>query len=160
LPDGSTVRQLTRSPQGERHAATTTGLWVEKGGRWERIIVADGLGRQWATADVRGVAFDSRGQSWFASLAGVGCRGQEGWRFYDGRDGLPWNDFTCVAAGPNGVVWFGARRGAIRWDGNEFHYRQGPRWLPDDEVRAIAVAADGTARFATAHGVGELGRRR
>ena len=33
LPDGSTVRQLTRSPQGERHAATTTGLWVEKGGR-------------------------------------------------------------------------------------------------------------------------------
>ena len=159
LPDGSTVRQLARSPQGERHAATNSGLWMEKGGRWERVIVSDGLGRQWATADVRGVAFDSRGQLWFASLAGVGCRGEAGWRFFEGRDGLPWNDFTCVAAGPDGVVWFGTRRGAIRWDGNEFHYRQGPRWLPDDEVRAIAVAADGTAWFATAHGVGRIERR-
>ena len=40
LPDGSAVRQLARSPQGERHAATATGLWVEKGGRWERLAVA------------------------------------------------------------------------------------------------------------------------
>lgn len=159
LPDGSAVRQLTRSPQGERHAATATGLWVEKSGRWERLVVADGLGRQWANADVRGVAFDTRGQLWFATLAGVGCRGDKGWRFFEGRDGLPWNDFTCVTAGADGDVWFGTRRGAIRWDGNDFHYRQGPRWLPDDDVRAIAVAADGTAWFATARGVGRIERR-
>lgn len=159
LPDGTPVIQDARSPQGDRYAATATGLWVEKGGRWEKLVVADGLGRHWATADVRGVAFDARGQLWFATLAGVGCRGANGWRFFDGRDGLPWNDFTCVAAGPDGAVWFGTRRGAIRWDGKEFHYRQGPRWLPDDDVRGIAVEPDGSAWFATARGVGRIERR-
>ena len=34
-----------------------------------------------------------------------------------GEDGLPFDDFTTVAAGEPGVVWFGTTNGAIRYDG-------------------------------------------
>ncbi|MFM9031672.1 MAG: two-component regulator propeller domain-containing protein, partial [Opitutaceae bacterium] len=82
-----------------------------------------------------------------------------GWRVLEGKDGLPWNEFTALAAGPDGDVWFGTTRGAIRWDGTGFHYRQGPRWLPDDHVRGVAVDRDGTAWFATGSGLGGIARR-
>ena len=37
-----------------------------------------------------------------------------------GADGLPYNDFTCMAAGRDGSIWFGTTRGAIRFDGKIF----------------------------------------
>ena len=61
---------------------------------------------------VLGVTFDSKGRLWFATRAGVGCRQAEGWKFYEGKNGLPWNDFTGIAAGPEAEVWFGTRLGA------------------------------------------------
>ncbi|MBI2433155.1 MAG: hypothetical protein HYV26_09815 [Candidatus Hydrogenedentes bacterium] len=51
------------------------------------------------------------------------------------------------------MVWFGTERGAIRFDGEHWFYRAGRRWLPDDHVNGIAVAADGTAWIATPKGV-------
>ena len=79
------------------------------------LHVDDGLGRRWATQDVRGVAYDADGGLWFATMAGVGRRDADGnWHFYEGKDGLPYNDFTCCATGTDGSVWFGTRKGAIR----------------------------------------------
>jgi hypothetical protein len=118
--------------------------------------VTDGLGRLWAAEEALGVAFDTHGQLWFASKAGVGCQHRDGWVFYEGKDGLPWNDFTSIAAGPNGEVWFTTHRGVIRWDGSDFHYREGRRWLPHDDVASVAIAPDGQAWLATAGGVGCL----
>ena len=77
----------------------------------------------------------------------------------DRADGLPYNDFTTVAAGERGVVWFGTRKGAIRFDGRTWEYRQGRRWLPDDEVRSIAVGATGDAWIATPRGLAHIARR-
>jgi hypothetical protein len=158
-PAGNAVRQIAVSAAGEVCVASAGGLWRRTAEGWEPLQIADGRGRLWAAADVRGAAFDAHGQLWFATLAGVGCRTAAGWRFFEGRDGLPWNDFTCVAAGPDGDVWFGTHLGAIRWDGREFHYRQGPRWLPHDDVRRIVVDAAGTAWLATAGGLGAIERR-
>ena len=107
---------------------------------------------------MRGVAFDSKDRLWFASAQGVGCEADE-WHLYTGADGLPYNDFTTLAAGENGTVWFGTRMGAIRYDGKDWEYRQGRRWLPHDEVRSIAVNGNGDAWFATAAGVGVIERR-
>ena len=78
------------------------GLWALQGKDWQQVQIRDGGGRAWAVGDVPGVAFDSKGQLWFATKAGVGCQTAEGWRFYEGKDGLPWNDFTGMAAGPDG----------------------------------------------------------
>ena len=153
------VNQLAIGPDGGVFLASSGGLFRRVAKGWERQEILDGLGRAWAVNDVLGVAFDSMGRLWFATKAGVGCRQTAGWKFYEGKDGLPWNDFTEMAAGTDGEVWFGTHLGAIRWDGQDFHYRQGPLWLPQDDVRSIAVNAQGDAWFATAGGVGMIGHQ-
>jgi hypothetical protein len=158
-PERLLVRQMARSPRGVLHAASSDGLLAFNGTRWQPVEVRDGGGRAWAVGDVLGVAFDSKGQLWFASKAGVGCQTAEGWRFYEGKDGLPWNDFTGISAGTDGEVWFTTHLGAIRFDGKEWQYRQGRRWLPHDDVTQAAVNAQGNAWFATAAGIGCLERR-
>ena len=107
----------------------------------------------WALLDVRGVGFDSLGNLWFAAPQGVGQRTKSGWKLYTGSEGLPYNDFTCLATGPNSEVWFGTRMGAIRYTGEKWEYRQGKRWLADDVVGSIAVLPDGFAWFSTPGGV-------
>lgn len=153
------VNQLAMAPDGTVFLASSGGLFRRVANGWERQDIFDGLGRAWAVNEVLGVAFDTTGRLWFATKAGVGCHTTAGWKFYEGKDGLPWNDFTGIAAGPDGEVWFGTRLGAIRWDGQDFHYRQGPRWLPHDDVRQIVVDAQGKAWFATAGGVGLIERQ-
>ena len=152
------AHQLAVSPEGFIVAATDNGLFRESNAGFENMDVQDGLGRTWATHDVRGVAYDGEGRLWFATMAGAGCREGETWTFYTGQEGLPYNDFTTVAAAPNGEVWFGTRFGAVRFDHGAWSYRQGKRWLPDDYVRDVAVDAEGTAWFATAQGVGAIRR--
>jgi hypothetical protein len=158
-PADRRVYQIAVSSNGVLHVASDRGLFQQSGNGWIRRLIPDGRGRTWAAADVLGVAFDAAGQLWFATKAGVGVHSSDRTRFYEGKDGLPWNDFTCITAGPEGEVWFGTRLGAIRFDGRQWHYRQGPRWLPHDEVTQIAVDAQGTAWFATAAGVGGIERR-
>src|SRR5439155_441117 len=88
------VNQIAISPEGELYAVSSRGLFRQSAGGWERIQVVDDGGRAWAVTNVLGVAFDSKRQLWFASKAGVGCLAADGWKFYEGKDGLPWNDFT------------------------------------------------------------------
>ena len=139
---------------GQNAAGGASGLfYAGEGESPQSLEPSDAKGRSWAPRDVRGVGFDSRGRLWFASPQGVGMRDAEGWTLYTGDEGLPYNDFTTMAVGPNDVVWFGTTMGAIRYDGKEWVYRQGRRWLPGDEVRDIAIDAHGNAWIATNGGV-------
>jgi len=158
-PTASTLCQIAVSPDGTLYAASSGGLRVLKGKNWQPVEVLDAGGRAWAVRDVLGTAFDTKGQLWFATKAGVGCQTPEGWRFYEGKDGLPWNDFTGVAAGPAGEVWFATHLGAIRFENNQWHYRQGLGWLPNDDLVQEAVDAQGNAWFATRAGFGTIQRR-
>lgn len=153
------VNQLAVTPDGTAWVAADRGLFQRVAEGWTTPGILDGGGRAWAVRDVLGAAVDAGGRVWFASRAGVGVRENEAWQFFTGRDGLPWNEFTGVAAAPNGVVWFGTRLGAVRFDGADFAYRQGPRWLPADDVRQVLVDREGGAWFATTNGIGWLGRR-
>ena len=161
LPRNLEIRQRATDNTGRRAAATDRGLFECIGsGDWRQLRVDDELGRLWAQADVRGVTYDSMGQLWFATLAGVGARQENGkWKFFEGRDGLPFNDFSCVAAGSDGSVWFGTTRGVIRFHDGKWSYRQGKRWLPNDDVRSIHVDAKNQAWVATAGGAGCIVRR-
>jgi hypothetical protein len=67
-------------------------------------------------------------------------------------DGLPINEVTCMAAGPDSV-WFGTTNGAIEWRDGVWRFRQGGRWLLDNHVRDIVVDSEGNAWIATAKGV-------
>jgi hypothetical protein len=153
------TNQATQTQENQIIAATSKGLMISSDSGFEPYVVEDGLGRRWGTSDVRGVTVDTKGRLWFGTLAGAACKTPEGWRFYTGKEGLPYNDFTVIEAGPDGIVWFGTRLGAIRFDGQSWHYRQGRRWLPNDDVRDVAVDKSGNAWFATAGGVGLIERR-
>ncbi len=74
------------------------------------------------------------------------------WRATDGalapfpaRQRLPVNEITVIAEQSAGVLWFGTRRGAVRFDETSggIQYFAGQRWLPDDHVTAIGFASDG-----------------
>lgn len=144
---------------GEEEAlAAESGLYVRAEGEWTIVMPGDAA-RRWAPVDVRAVAYDAQGRLWFASPQGVGVRiANDEWTLYTGAEGLPFNDFTCMAAGLDGV-WFGTTNGAIYFDGSQWHFRQGRRWLLDNHVNDIAIGPDGIAWIATPGGVSSIGSR-
>ena len=138
--------------QGELAVAADTGLyiWNERG--WRMALPREGTVR-WAPVDVRATAYDESGTLWFASPQGVGYRvSEEDWKLFTGAEGLPYNDFTCMATGPKSV-WFGSTNGAIHFRDGQWAFRQGRRWLLDNHVRDIAIDTEGNAWIATAAGV-------
>jgi len=156
--DSFVVRQTAGDPKAPIALATAEGLYLRNDtGNYEKADVRDGMGRQWGTDDVRGTTVDKEGRLWFVIPAGAACLTADGWRFFTGKEGLPYNDFTCMAAGGDGSVWFGTTIGAIRYKDGQWRYRQGKRWLPSDEVRGIVANEDGSVWVATNGGVGWIG---
>ena len=153
------IRQSATSRDGRTAEARADGLFLKgRDGQWERVRPSDRR-RSWAPVDVRGVAFDADDRLWFAAPQGVGRLDGANTTLWTGAEGLPYDDFTTVAAGERGVVWLGTRKGAIRFDGQTWEYRQGRRWLPDDDVRPIAVGSAGDAWLATPRGLSHIARR-
>ncbi|MBI5092466.1 MAG: hypothetical protein HZB26_08480 [Candidatus Hydrogenedentes bacterium] len=70
-----------------------------------------------------------------------------------GKDGLCYEDTTCLAEGFADDLWIGTTRGAIRWVNGEFQYFAAERWLPNDHVNAI-VCGERAAYIATDKGLG------
>src|SRR5216684_6992811 len=103
-------------------------------------------------------ATDSKGRIWSARPGAVEMRQSGRVTIYTPAQGLPYNDFTSVAAGTGNTVWFGTHKGAIRFDGKTWEYRQGLRWLPADDIRSVVVDANDNAWFATSAGVGVIER--
>ena len=154
------VRQVATGPGNLVLAATARGLWRRSGdSKWEPLHAIDGGSRVWTDGDVRGVAVDSQGDWWVATPAGVVRRQGDRWSFFTGRDGLPYADFTCVAAGTGPEIWFGTHRGAVRFDGHDWAYREGEGWLPGNDVRVIVIGSEGRVWFATDKGLGSIERR-
>ena len=157
---GILFHQIAASPEGQIYSATSIGLGSYADvGPWRSVKVMDAVGRDWGANGVLGVAFDKAGQLWIATKAGAACKTPKGWQFFEGKDGLPWNDFTGAAAGPGGEVWFSTHLGVIRYNGKEWAYRQGPRWLPDDDVAQVLVDGSSSAWFRTKTGLGVIERR-
>lgn len=148
------VRGLARHG-GEVAVAAESGLYLLQEAGWSLAMPHEGAVR-WAPVDVRAVAYDSDDRLWFAAPQGVGYRiGTDDWRLYTGNEGLPFNDFTCIAVGPAGV-WLGTTNGAIHYRDGSFSFRQGRRWLLDNHIRAIAVDRNGDPWLATAAGVSHI----
>jgi hypothetical protein len=77
-----------------------------------------------------------------ASHAGLGVLQGSAATQILGSDGLPHEEGLVLAPGLAGDFWFGTTRGAIRVNGDEFHYFSGPRWLLDDNVNDITTHED------------------
>ena len=158
-PQGLRVDQFVSDGLGRRAAGGLDGLYeqAQEGGPWKKVTASDGKGRSWGVEDVLAVTYDSQGNLWFGVEAGLGQRGRDGqWRFFEGRDGLPYNQFTCAAAGEDGSIWVGCRIGLIRYREGHWHYRQGRRWLLDDHVHGMVVDSKNAAWVVTEAGVSRL----
>src|SRR6185436_2343024 len=71
LGENRPVFQVALGPRVVVGAAA--GLFQkEANDKWTRLFPADKTGRSWATINVRGAAYDSRGGLWFASPQGLG----------------------------------------------------------------------------------------
>ncbi len=75
------------------------------------------------------------------------------WRVITGKEGLCYEDATCVTPGFSDDYWVGTTRGAIRAVNGEFQYFGYQRWIPHDRVNAIACG-DRTVYIATDGGLG------
>lgn len=146
------VRQIAVAFDGRVAVAAEAGLFMQAGS-WARRLPRSGE-RSWAPHDVRGVVFNGQGRLSFCEPQGVGIEQESGEKLLTAADGLPYADFTGAAAKPDGSVIFSTHEGLIRFDGTTWEYRRAPRWLPNNDIRAIAVAADGREWYATAGGVG------
>ncbi|MBX3178264.1 MAG: hypothetical protein KF886_12955 [Candidatus Hydrogenedentes bacterium] len=98
---------------------------------------------------IAGLAADSRGALWVATPAGLSSRDAEGnWSSFRGREGLPWEELTCIAIDASDRIWLGSTRGLIQYrpyeEGRQWYYRAGERYLPHDHVTGLKIAEDGT----------------
>ena len=75
------------------------------------------------------------------------------WNTITGKEGLCYEDTTCVAQGFDRDYWVGTTRGAIRATNGQFHYFGHERWIPHDKVNAIACG-DKVVYIATDGGLG------
>ena len=160
LPSDMEHDQIRDVDQYDKEIALATGdgLYVSQGRKWNLALPENG-GVRWAPRDIQAVHFDSKGQLWFAAPQGVGCRiTDKDWLLYTGRDGLPYNDFTCMGSGPSGI-WFGTSNGAIQFNNGQWHYRQGRRWLLDNHVNDIVIDSKGNAWIATNQGISTIHHR-
>ena len=70
-----------------------------------------------------------------------------------GKDGLPYENTTCLTKGFDNDLWIGTTKGAIRKIGDEWQYFAADHWLPGDNVHDIAVG-DKEVLVATDAGIG------
>ena len=156
-PEGATL--IATGPAGKAAAVVGDGLREWRDGAWRPERLRNER-EGWDPRAITAIAFDVPGRLWVASSQGLAVHDADGWRFIDPARGLPVLDITSMAAAPDGAMWIGTRRGAVRIapDG-AFEYRQGRRWLPHDEIRSVSVDASGTAWFDTAGGRGGIEAR-
>jgi hypothetical protein len=148
LGEGIEIRQIAIGPQGQIAVAARQGLFVKEGNSdWKRIDPTDEGGQtEQLLYDVRGASYAKDGTLWAATPRVIVSFGKNSAAFE--KDQFPYNDFTCVEAG-EGEVWFGTKIGAFRYDGKNWEYRQGKRWLAGDHVADIDLDEGGNAWFAT-----------
>jgi len=128
------------------------GLYFYNNKKLTKIFPSNAV-YSWSPRNVSALVIDSKGRLWFGAEQGVGRLEGEAWKLFTGKEGLPYNKFTCAAATLDGNVWFGTEKGAIEVESDFFKYRFSRRWMPDDHVNGIAVQKDGTAWIATDAGI-------
>jgi hypothetical protein len=106
-------------------------------------VAADRVGYLWAATD-KGLLVSS-GERWTQSLTR--------------REGVPYEDMTCLHLAPDGDVWGGTAEGAWRLRAGQFRYFWGRRWLPGNKVSAVWTDPEGRAWLDTDGGVARIEER-
>jgi signal transduction histidine kinase/ligand-binding sensor domain-containing protein/CheY-like chemotaxis protein/HPt (histidine-containing phosphotransfer) domain-containing protein len=116
------------------------------------LTTADGLPQ----GTVRSVLQDSKGFMWLGTEDGLVRYDGQHFVRYGAKQGLPGNFISQIVEGPHRNLWIAIKNGGIaRWNrsGNDFtvfrHEPHDPSTLASDEVRAIAIDAEGRVWIGT-----------
>ena len=82
--------------------------------------------------------------------------GGRGWQAFTGAEGLPILDLRQVVVATNGTVWLGSDSGLICLKNGRWSYLESKRWLPDNQVTAIAPAVGDSVWVGTPKGLSRL----
>ncbi|MFN8482886.1 MAG: two-component regulator propeller domain-containing protein [Anaerolineae bacterium] len=155
IANGDNVRFLTQI-DGALWAGTEAGgaiRWDGPGRYRQYLYPQDGL----AANDVRAITAYA-GKLWFATSRGLSSLGDDGrWASYTTAStggGLPSDDLTSLAVGPDGSLWIGTRQtwDGASWVGGGLARFQDGRWhtyTPTDGIpslNVVGVAVDANAR--------------
>ncbi|MCC6144181.1 MAG: hypothetical protein IT368_10290 [Candidatus Hydrogenedentes bacterium] len=108
------------------------------------------------------LAADSKGRLWVGTPLGLSVRSAAGeWSHRRGSDGLPVESVTALAVDRLDNLWIGTTRGAVYYtpdaQGRQWYYRAGERYLPGNQVRAVAISPEGNnVYFLTDGGLGQI----
>ena len=150
------------SREGTTWVGTTKGLYrIDR--REEMPVRHESYGVDGPLATrITGLAVDSKGVLWVGTPLGLSRLDAHGkWSHLRGKEGLPVEDVTCLAVEEHDRLWIGTSQGAILYRpyemGRQWFYRAGKRYLPGNQVSAIAVMPSGMpVYFATDAGLGRL----
>jgi hypothetical protein len=106
---------------------------------------------------ITGLAVDSKDTLWVTTPAGLSSRTSAGeWTLIRGRDGLPWEELTCITIDTQDRIWLGSTRGLIQYrpyaEGRQWYYRAGERYLSDDHVLHVVMGEDDSIVHAQVEG--------
>jgi hypothetical protein len=151
LPPGAKVLSVARSTTNRVWVVTDKGAFsLDANGFAPLTLVPrhSERGQPAAPADARivAVAADRVGHIWAASDKGLWINSGERWsQALTRRDGVPYENMTCLHLSPNGDVWGGTDEGAWRLRDGQFRYFWGRRWLPGHKVVRIWTDPKGRA---------------
>jgi hypothetical protein len=156
-PVASTVRALAAGPDGALAFSDEDGLYLRPDAHapFTQLHPADGV-YSWHSATVDVLGFDSDGRLWIGGDAGAGVWNGTFWKLYTDEEGLVALDFTCIAPGANGAMWFGTTQGVLRVERGAWTHFAGPHYLPSHHVNAIVVDDHNLAWIATTAGISRI----
>ncbi|MBW1871310.1 MAG: hypothetical protein JRJ19_04545 [Deltaproteobacteria bacterium] len=141
-------------PDGTWFAATPQGVFSSAG----LITSAEGLPSNLVTALTLGPG----STIWVGTDAGLAKRDSASsvWTAFVGADGLHYGDVLDIDFDGSGNLLVATSKGASVYyaDGSRRYYF-GINWIPHENVRGLARAADGTIWLATAAGVSKIEQR-
>ncbi len=126
--------------------------WTPEG--WQKVGIRDNRGRYYDDLWLCAIS-DTKGHLWVGTRPGLLIGDGEGWWLpREGKEGgPPYGMARTLAFAPNGDLWAGTPEGACRLRNGKWSYFWGKRWLPNNQVNAIAIDPQNRAWIATNGGV-------
>lgn len=136
---------------GNLWGASDTGIFMYDGISWQTYNAGDSLLND-ATSSI---AVASDGSLWFGTEQGISYFDDNDWGSLiatDPKDSIPitWS-ISDVAFTPNGGIWLATNSGALYFDGKDWKKFTTKDGLPDNVVRDIDIASDGTIWVRSMH---------
>jgi hypothetical protein len=151
---GRRIYSIVKDTKNDLWVATSDGLLYRRNRKWINLdenLMAYGNERRYFS-----LATTNNGNDiLYGGLYAVGCIAGDGnhWIFR-GTDGLPFGPATIIkTAGEN--LWYGTSKGVIKKD-SVWHYYNGKRWLPDNQINDILPIGNHTVWIATPQGISQI----